>query len=553
MPVQSNNEVPALEVSLIPEEEAEVLRVQLFEFTAWDSFQLIVSNLIALQALHIVSQGKKQAPDLTFAPVTQGHFQLFPVFACAAPERKDFIHGETFTFPLNAAQEPPDIRLIQRFIDFHGVFLNHLVGWMCQFLPELPVVCHNKQAFAVLVETPHAKEFQRFHFRGKEVEYGPPPVRITVGAQEAFGLVHGKDNLRRGLLRQLQAVDLDIVLSRLTGVPEPGSFPIYKDPPFLDPRFGFPTRGKSPVGNHLLNAFCFPRRHFAGFFFRLMLVKSHRPHNTKDRINVRSVNLAMHTMNFIKHHLLKSFLPLVLAPVLVNAQPTVKVVYEDPDGATLLGANVVNVTTGMELEAGDTINTGDATVILSLCGGSLVTIYPNSEVTVTSASGMGASLSLSRGELLGDASASCDLSVSTVAGTASISDGVFGVLMNRMGGQGWTLQVRNLDGGVNFIGDPNLDVSNVTVSVIEPNMEMLIPTGEEIIVRGIYNEEARSFALTQDGVLAMMDEDVVGEMRDEAQTMASSGIETDTPQVQTNIPVIIEIPFEDVETASDKG
>jgi len=259
-------------------------------------------------------------------------------------------------------------------------------------------------------------------------------------------------------------------------------------------------------------------------------------------------------MNFAKATYFLRALPLLIAPALLQAQSTAKVVYEEPDGATLLGANVVNVTAGMDLRAGDTINTGDATVILSLCQGSLVTVYPNSEVTITSISGSRVGLSLSRGELLGDSSPSCELSVSTAVGTASISDGVFGILMNRMGDQGWTLQVRNLDGSVSFIGDPNLDTSNLTVSLLEPNKEILIPTGEEIIVRGVYNEADDSFTLTQDGVIAVLDSDITGEMRSEAETMASSAMEAETPPAEAGQqPVIIEIPLEDVETASDKG
>lgn len=257
-------------------------------------------------------------------------------------------------------------------------------------------------------------------------------------------------------------------------------------------------------------------------------------------------------MNFAKHISLSIAVPLLFASASLQAQPIAQVVFEDPDGATVVGDNVVNVTTGMALEEGDTINTGDATVIVSFSGGSLLTIYPNSEVTLTGASGASVAMNLSRGEVLGDSCPTCEMSISTVVGSASVTGGVFGIVMNRMGGDNWTQQVRNLDGSVSFLGDPNLDVSNVAVSLIEPNMVLDIPAGEEIIIRGVYNDAAASFALTQEGMLSLLDEDVIGQMRSEAQSMASFGI-TEPPPAETEPPVTIEIPVDDVETASEKG
>jgi hypothetical protein len=247
---------------------------------------------------------------------------------------------------------------------------------------------------------------------------------------------------------------------------------------------------------------------------------------------------------------------ILIAPVFLNGAAAAKVVYENPDGATINRDGGTSVSSGMDLMQGDVLDTGNATVILSLCEGSLVTVYPNSVVAISSLSDGSVSLRLSKGEILGDASANCQISVATTVGTASVTNGVFGVLMNSMADSGWTLQVRNLDGSVKFIGDPNLDTSNTTVSLIEPNKEVEIPSGEEVIVRGLYNESAEAFVVSQDGaVLAMLEDSVTGEMRTAAQQMAAAAGETGTPGAATgeDAPVIIEIPYEDVETASDKG
>lgn len=286
-----------------------------------------------------------------------------------------------------------------------------------------------------------------------------------------------------------------------------------------------------------------------------MLVKIDRETYVSPSIVVLSVKILQIIMKSLSKSVVTFIFPILIAPVLLSGA-VATVVYENPDGATLNRDGGINISSGMELTQGDVLDSGDATVILSLCEGSLVTVYPNSVVTISSMTDGSVSLSLSKGEILGDASADCQISVATAVGTASVTDGVFGVLMNSMAESGWTLQVRNLDGSVKFVGDPNLDTSNTTVSLIEPNKEIEIPSGEEVIVRGLYNETAEAFVLSEEGAaIALLGDDVSGQMRTAAQQMAAAAGQTGTPEAGTGeaAPVIIEIPYEDVETASDKG
>lgn len=241
----------------------------------------------------------------------------------------------------------------------------------------------------------------------------------------------------------------------------------------------------------------------------------------------------------------------LLAPFTLQAANAAEVVYEDPDGALYERGGLYTVKVGIELLEGDVLQTNDSTVILSLCEGSLLTAYPGTEVKLAQLGDGTVSFKLIRGEVLGDVSDDCRLDVGTKVGTASITSGVFGVVQNLAGDQGWTMQVRNLDGTVDFIGDPKLDTSNMTVSLIEPNETISIPAGEEIIVRGVYFEATDVFSLVQGGAaLASMDPEDIDSLREAAQNMSSATI---PPPPATTPPVIIEIPYEDIETASDKG
>ncbi|MEX0324373.1 MAG: hypothetical protein AB3N63_19610 [Puniceicoccaceae bacterium] len=235
-----------------------------------------------------------------------------------------------------------------------------------------------------------------------------------------------------------------------------------------------------------------------------------------------------------------------------------QVVAEDPNGATITrGGSNLNLQPGNILQEGDVIKSNAATVVISICDGALVTLYPKSELAVVSLSADVATVNLMKGELLGDTITGCAISVDNKVGRADISNGVYGVLLNETG-EGWTLQVRNLDGKVTFTGGEKLDTSNMTVSLVEPGKSLPIPAGEEIIVRGIYDRSTEIFTLVTGGAaIAMLPDSTIGTMRDDASTMASIGRDDEDDDDDGEDPdpdeVFIPIPLEDIETASDKG
>jgi hypothetical protein len=256
-------------------------------------------------------------------------------------------------------------------------------------------------------------------------------------------------------------------------------------------------------------------------------------------------------MKAFSKSILTLLLPALAAPIMHGAM-VAQVVSEAPDGAVYERGGEYQVSAGLSLMEGDVLSTNDATVILSFADGSTLTAYPDT-ILYLSASG---ELTLGQGEILGDVAGGSSLSVATKVGTVQAQNGVYGVLLNESPDMGWTLQVRNLDGVVAFTGAPKLDTAGMTVSLVEPGKTLNIPAGEEVIVRGIYNESSEVFALVPGGVvMAMLDAEEAGQIREAAQQMSSAvlGDGEAAPGEGDGAPVIIEIPFEDIETASDKG
>jgi len=260
-------------------------------------------------------------------------------------------------------------------------------------------------------------------------------------------------------------------------------------------------------------------------------------------------------MKLFKISVVLSLITTMLAPAIIAAAEA-QVVAEDPDGSLLVrGGSTMMLDAGDLLREGDVIKTRTSTVVVSVCDGALVTIYPNSEVAVTSLSEEVAVLNLVKGELLGDTVAGCDVSIANKVGTADISNGVYGVLLNQTG-QGWTLQVRNLDGSVTFTGG-NIDTTNITAALLQTGKAISIPAGQQLVISGSYNPSTNIFTpIGGAGAISIIPQDVVDQMQDDADKMDDlvPGWQDSTGGDGTPVdPGLIEVPYEDIETASDKG
>jgi hypothetical protein len=257
-------------------------------------------------------------------------------------------------------------------------------------------------------------------------------------------------------------------------------------------------------------------------------------------------------MKSLKISVVLSFLTALLAPAMLNAATSAQVVAEDPDGGLLIRSGSVSLLAlGDLLKEGDVIKSNAATVVVSICDGALVTLYPNSEVAVSSLNDSAAVLNLVKGEILGDTLSGCTVSVTNKAGTTDISNGVYGLLLSESN-EGWTLQVRNLDGNVNFTGGNNLDVSTATAAIVGPGSTVDVPAGDKLTVRGSYDADTNVFKLVTSSVGGMPD-DVADRMGDVGKEMSGRRDMDTPPDAPVGPPDVLELPFDDIETASDKG
>lgn len=260
-------------------------------------------------------------------------------------------------------------------------------------------------------------------------------------------------------------------------------------------------------------------------------------------------------MKSLKLSAVLSLILTLLAPSIVVAAEA-QVVAEDPDGSLVVrGGSTMMLDAGDLLREGDVIKTRSSTVVVSVCDGALVTIYPDSEVAITSLSEELAVLNLVKGELLGDTIAGCDVSIANKVGTADISNGVYGVLLNQTG-KGWTLQVRNLDGSVTFTGG-NIDTTDITAALVQTGKAINIPAGQQLIISGAYNPSNNVFTpIGGAGALSIIPADVVDQMEDGADNMEDIAPEWEDSTGGDDTPVdpgLIKVPNENIETASDKG
>jgi hypothetical protein len=282
----------------------------------------------------------------------------------------------------------------------------------------------------------------------------------------------------------------------------------------------------------------------------------------------------------MKSTTITALIALAAMPAVMFAEPVAEVVSESPDGAVYERDGSTPITAGDTLMGGDLLVTNDATVVLAFADGSVMTVSPKSSLKINEKMDGSMELVLNFGEVLGKVPAGVESTVITKIGTTMASNGVFGVLQSQTADETWTLQVRNLNGSVSFLPSQAID-PGMTVSLLEPGKLIEIAPGEEIIVRGLYNEEEEVFVFAEGEapVVAVLDNETTFALEQSSEQMASvelpsfaEGTSTAVTATGTEGPgqgpgegpsagpveggdstVIIEIPFGDIEVASDKG
>lgn len=220
----------------------------------------------------------------------------------------------------------------------------------------------------------------------------------------------------------------------------------------------------------------------------------------------------------------------------------------------------MTVQAGVTMESGSTLETNRSRVVVILANGARVTVAPQSVVNITSSG-----LELVEGELTGSAPMGSEISVATEMGTTTAYGATFAISLYRMG-EGSTLEIKNTKGMVSFTADVNLGAGDGTVTLVEPGKSTSVAPGEKLIVRATYNPATDSLVLAPQGQAAQQ-EAIAPE---EAQAITQSEQEMSAVQLPDPAEEVVEeatavaeevteeltaidIPIEDVETASNPG
>jgi hypothetical protein len=287
--------------------------------------------------------------------------------------------------------------------------------------------------------------------------------------------------------------------------------------------------------------------------------------------------MKQHRLSVVLSVLLGCFLASVAHAQSLPASAAV-VLSVDPSGAEFeLNGATAEIMAGSSLGEGGTLSTGESTVVLALANGTRITVDPGTEMVLStirqSRVNKGAfetAFDLKKGKLLIDSSgvpfgASGTTAVDTRIGRTVGSGGVYSISMADMD-TGFSLDINNVDAEVSLTPSLDLDVSKMQTTAVEPGKPIMVPTGESITIRGFIIPELDRVELREGSVvMADIPSSEIQDIREATQEMSSIDIPEapDAPAVtEDTVPVIgdddegvvvIEIPVEDVETASDKG
>jgi len=97
--------------------------------------------------------------------------------------------------------------MVPRAIQCYFVFLLNFISWMRQALGEVPIICEEKQTFALCVQAPDVEQPRKFCWQ--QIKNSVAHVRISPGRNKSGGLVQ-HDGEGRGNVNKF-AIDLDVV------------------------------------------------------------------------------------------------------------------------------------------------------------------------------------------------------------------------------------------------------------------------------------------------------------------------------------------------------
>ena len=260
-------------------------------------------------------------------------------------------------------------------------------------------------------------------------------------------------------------------------------------------------------------------------------------------------------MNYRKSPIIVAFLSFTFLPAALWSQQAVSV---QPMGAEIsVGDRTMDVRSGMDLSGGGMVDTNASTLVVARTNGSRVKVDPGSRVEMTSGG-----INLMQGSVTVTAPMGAQFDVGSDIGVVEGIGATFGVSLN-LSGEMATLEISNASGMVNFTADMGLDTTETTVTMIEPGKQTSVAPGDKLVVRVVARPGTGEYAIapqgvTQEAIAPEMAENI-SQTGDEISQISVPMLpdeapdEVPVPVADEDDPVIIEIPVEDVEVASDPG
>ncbi|NBD39157.1 MAG: hypothetical protein GVY10_11375 [Verrucomicrobia bacterium] len=212
---------------------------------------------------------------------------------------------------------------------------------------------------------------------------------------------------------------------------------------------------------------------------------------------------------------------------------------------------------GMDLSGGGMVETNASSLVVARTNGSRVKVDPGSRVEITSSG-----INIVQGSATVNAPMGAQFDVGSEIGVVEGIGATFGVSLNLSGDMA-TLKISNASGTVNFTADIGLDTSGTTVTMVEPGKQTSVAPGDSLTVRVVARPETGELALVPEGaIVEAISPEVTEEITQTGDEISQISVPTPPDEVPGETPVtdpedvnevIIPLPIEDVEVASDPG
>src|ERR1700676_2023053 len=142
--------------------------------------------------LHQMPYALKHSPNLPVPPFNQNHFvpRIFPILEQPYLRRRSFHSPPILQLNHNPRAQPLNPLLIRLPAHLHQISLRHVRPSLHHSLRQRPIIRHQKQTFARIIQTPHG--IHAPYALAQNIHHRRPPLRIARGRHITLRLIQHK-------------------------------------------------------------------------------------------------------------------------------------------------------------------------------------------------------------------------------------------------------------------------------------------------------------------------------------------------------------------------